>query len=148
LGNGLVWNLKEVRYLIQVNLTAVAVASAVSMGVGFAWYSNAMFGKQWIKANNLNGPKISKNEMIKTFGITFVVTLVSAYILSLFIHYAGAYTLLNGAKTGLWAWIGFVVPTTLANALFLRRSMPAYLIEAGHHLVGLLVMGAILASWY
>lgn len=134
--------------MIQVNLTAVVVASVAAMGVGFAWYSNSLFGKQWIKANNLSGPKMDKNEMVKTFGITFMMTLVSAYILSLFIHYAGAYTLFNGAKTGLWAWIGFVVPTTLANSLFLKRSMQAYVIEAGHHLVGLLVMGAILAAWY
>lgn len=134
--------------MIQVNLVAVVVASAAAMGVGFAWYSKALFGNRWIKLTDISGDKMNKSAMMKTFGLTFLVTLLSAYILSLFIHYAGAYTLFNGAKTGLWAWLGFVMPTTLANHLFSKEPHELYAIVAGHHLVGLLVMGAILAAWY
>ena len=134
--------------MIQVNLVSVGVASIAAMGIGFAWYSKAMFGNQWTKLTGMSGDKMDKSAMMKTFGITFIVTLISAYILSMFIHYAGAYTLINGAKTGLWAWLGFVMPTTLANHLFSKEPPELYAIVAGHHLVGLLVMGAILAIWY
>lgn len=135
--------------MIQVNLVAVVIASVAAMGVGFAWYSNALFGKKWAKLQGVSPDSMKKEGMMKTFGLVFVTTLISAYILSMFIHYAGAYTLLNGAKTGLWAFLGFVLPTTLANHLFSsNKNMQLYAIVAGHHLVALVVMGAILASWY
>ena len=136
------------RELIQVNLVSVVVASVAAMGVGFAWYSNALFGKKWMKLTGRSEANMDKSGMMKTFGVTFLVTLVSAYILSMFIHYAGAYTIFNGAKTGLWAFLGFVLPTTLANHLFSKEPHELYVIVAGHHLVGLLLMGAILAAWY
>ena len=74
------------RNLIQVNLSAVVIASAAAMGVGFVWYSQAVFGKSWTKLENLDKNKLDKLGMGKIFGITFLVTLVSAYILSIFIH--------------------------------------------------------------
>lgn len=134
--------------MIQVNLPAVVVSSIVVMGVGFAWYSKALFGNRWMKLMDISGDKADMKGMGKTFGIVFLTTLISGYILSLFIHYAGAYSLILGAKTGLWAWIGFVMPTTLANHLFTKKPFELYLIVAGHHLVGLLIMGAILGAWF
>ncbi len=134
--------------MIQVNLVPVVVSSLAAMGVGFVWYSNALFGKKWIELHELKGDKMDKAGMGKIFGITFLVTLVSAYVLSIFIHYAGAYSLINGAKTGLWAWLGFVMPTSLATYLFTKKPMSLYAIDAGHHLTVLLVMGAILGTWF
>jgi hypothetical protein len=134
--------------MIQVNLTAVVLASVAAMGVGFIWYSDTLFGKKWAKYNNLSGPKMEKEAMIKNFSITFVGALISAYILSMFMHYAGAINVVDGVKTAFWAWLGFVLPTGLANSLFLKRSLEAYCLEAGHHLVALAVMGAIIAYMY
>lgn len=134
--------------MIQVNLIAVVVASATAMGVGFIWYSERVFGRQWMKLEGLDKDKLDKSGMGKKFATMFLATLVSAYILSLFIHYAGAYSLFLGAKTGLWAWLGFVMPTGLANHLFSKKPMPLFYLQTGHHLAGLIVMGAILGSWY
>lgn len=134
-------------YLIQVNITGVVIASAAAMGVGYVWYSQGLFGKQWMKLQGITG-KTGISEMGKTFGVIFLATLVSAYILSIFIHYAGAYTIVLGAKTGLWVWLGFVMPTTLANHLFSKKPLNLYLIQAGHYLVALMIMGAILAVWF
>lgn len=136
---------KGVINLIQVNFFAVVVASIAAMLVGFIWYSQILFGKQWMKlsGNNMQGPG-----MVKTFAAVFLATLISAYILSIFIHYAGAYSWLLGAKTGLWAFLGFVMPTTLANHLFSKKPLHLYLIQSGHHLIALMIMGAILASWF
>lgn len=134
--------------MIQVNLTAVVAASAAAMAVGYLWYSSFLFGKLWMKLEGLSKETMKTSGMAKTYLIMFMATLVSGYILSLFIHYAGAFTLVNGAKTGLWAWIGFVLPTGLANHLFSKKPLQLFLLQTGHHLAGLLVMGAILATWY
>lgn len=132
--------------MIQVNLPAVVGASIASMGIGFAWYSKALFGKAWMKLEGIEKP--DKSGMGKTFALIFITTLISAYVLSIFIHYAGAYTLINGAKTGLWAWLGFAVPIELGDILFHKKPFKLFLIKSGHTLVGLLAMGAILAIWY
>lgn len=134
--------------MIPVNLTAVLVAAVASMVVGFSWYSNAVFGRRWIKLTGLSGEKMAGSKMFKTFGLTFLLTLVMGYMLSIFIHYAGAKTLILGAKTGLWVWIGFLVPMTLTNALFSKKSMELYAVESGSHLASLLVIGAIIGSWF
>jgi len=131
--------------LIQVNLMSVAIAAVASMGVGFAWYSDMAFGKRWKKVTDA---KMDGAGMGKTFGIIFVSTLIMAYILAMFIHYAGGYGLVMGAKTGLWAWLGFVMPTQLAANLFGKKPMELFLIDTGHHLAALLVMGAVIGYWY
>lgn len=131
--------------MIQVNLVGVVFASVAAMTIGYVWYSNLLFGKTWMKLERLSSDKIDKSGMGKNMVIMFITTLISAYILSLFIHYGGAVNPILGAKTGLWAWIGFVMPTGLANHLFSRKPLNLFLIQTGHHLVGLLVMGAILA---
>lgn len=129
-------------------MAAVLVSGVASMGIGFVWYSKAVFGNQWIKLTGMSGEKMDNSQIMKVYGIMFLTSLIMAYILAMFIHYAGAYSLVNGAKTGLWAWIGFVVPATLANQLFSKKPLELYCIEVGHHLVNLLVIGAILGSWY
>lgn len=134
--------------MIQVNLISVVVASVASMGVGFVWYSEKVFGKTWMKLEGLDKDKLDKSGMAKKFATMFLATLVSAYILSLFTHYAGANNLVLGAKTGLWAWLGFVMPTGLANHLFSQKPMPLFYLQTGHHLAVLIVMGAILGNWY
>lgn len=134
--------------MIPVNLTAVLISSLAAMVVGFIWYSKAVFGSRWMKLSGVSGGKMDQASMIKMFGLTFLGTLVIGYTLSIFMHYAGARTPLLGAKTGLWAGLGFLIPTTLSNALFAKKSMEQYFIEVGNHVVSLVVMGAILGAWF
>ena len=79
--------------MIQVNLAAIAIASVAAMGVGFLWYSNALFGKEWMKLVGISKSDVKKDEMPKLYGIMFAGAIIEAYILSMFIHYAGAFTI-------------------------------------------------------
>ncbi len=133
--------------MIQVNYVAVLLAAVAAMVVGALWYG-PIFGAAWMKLVGISKGDINKSEMPKLYGIMFVAALVEAYILSLFIHYAGAVGLLLGAKTGLWAWLGFVATVMIGNYMFAKRPMQLYLIDAGYALVNLLIMGAIIASMW
>lgn len=115
------------------------------MALGSVWYG-PVFGKAWMKLVGVNKEDVNKKEMPKLYGIMFLGALVQAYVLSIFIHYAGAYNLFLGAKTGLWAGFGFVATTMIGNYLFARRPMKLFYIDAGYSLVNLMVMGAIIAS--
>lgn len=134
--------------MIQVNFVAVAIAGVSAMVVGSLWYSKMLFARPWMKLNGLTEADAKSGNMALMYGGMFAGALVEAYILSMFIHYAGAATLMNGAKTGLWAWLGFVAPVMLGNYLFTRKPLKLYLIDSGYALVNLLIMGSIIASWY
>ena len=133
--------------MIQVNYLAVLLAAVSAMVVGSLWYG-PLFGNMWMKLIGISKSDINKKDMPKLYGIMFLGALVESYILSHFIHYAGAYTLVNGAKTGLWAWLGFVATTMIGNYMFAKRPMNLFYIDAGYALVNLMIMGAIIASMW
>lgn len=133
--------------MIAVNLAAVAIAGVSAMVTGYIWYG-PLFGKDWMKLSGIKKEDSKKEDMPKLYGIMFAGALIEAYMLSIFIHYAGAYTVLDGMKTGLWAWLGFVVTVMLGNYMFAKRPVKLFIIDSGYAAVNLLVMGAIIASMW
>ena len=66
----------------EVNLLAVLVAGIVPMIVGFLWYGQ-LFGKRWLELMESTAEEIQKNfNPWKTHGASFVLALVTAYILA------------------------------------------------------------------
>jgi len=126
----------------------VVISAVAAMAIGFAWYGKALFGKDWMKLVGLTEEDTKNSNMPVLFGSMFVGALVEAYVLSHFIHYAGAYTFANGIKTGVWAWLGFVAPVMMGNYMFAKRPMKLFYIDGGYALANLVVMGAVLAVWY
>ena len=55
-------------------------------------------------------------------------------------------TVRNGMISGLFAWLGFVVTAMAVNNAFGGRSLLLTAIDAGHWLVVLLIMGAIIGA--
>ena len=130
--------------MVPVNYVAVVIGAILAMVVGSVWYSKALFGKEWMKLVGKSESDINKGNMPLLYGTMFVGALVEAYVLAHFIHYAGAYSLINGIKTGIWAWLGFVAVTSLANSMFEGRPMKLFYINAGYALVNLMIMGAVI----
>ena len=133
--------------MIQVNYIAVLAAGVSAMVVGSVWYG-PLFGKTWIKLTGISKSDMNTSEMPKQYGLMFLGALVEAYVLSHFIHYAGAVGPILGAKTGLYAAVGFVGASSLGNYIFAKRPMNLFYIDAGYALVNLMIMGAIIASMW
>lgn len=133
--------------MIQVNYVAVVLSAIFAMVVGYIWYG-PLFGQTWMKLVGISKESLKKKKMLTPYGVMFAGALVEAYILSIFIHYSGAYTIINGAKTGLWAWLGFVAPVMLGNYMFSKKPLKLFKIDAGYGLVSLLLMGATIAVMF
>lgn len=133
--------------MLHANLTAVLVAAIINMVVGALWYSPVLFSKEWMKQTGKKESDLNKKGANKMYGISFVVSLVLAYALAHFIYFTGARTAADGAKTALWLWVGFVAATHLPNYLFEGRPLKLYKINVGYHLVSMVIMGAVLASF-
>lgn len=122
------------------------------MAIGYYWYG-PLFGKEWMRMVGLTKEMAekAKKEMGEKYGLMFVSSLVTAYVLDHFIWFTtpGSVTILVGVKTAIWAWLGFVATTALSKFLFSPEKKPIKLlaVETGYHLVTLVVMGVILAVW-
>jgi len=132
---------------VTVNYWAVIVAAVAQMIVGFIWYAPALFGDIWMKLSGLSQADMKDANMPRIFGLSFVGSLVMAYVLAHFAYYAGAKDVNTGLQLGFWVWLGFVVTVMLSDVLYNRKPFKLYVLNISYHLVSLLVMGAILASW-
>lgn len=137
---------------IDVNYLAVVVAGIVSMALGFLWYSPIVLGKQWMKERGLSSETLKKaqKEMGKLYGISFVVSLITAYVLTHvmvlsenFFHYP---MLQTGLTTAFWMWLGFMMPVQVTATIFSdKKNWKLFGIDTGYQLVSLLAMGVVIA---
>jgi len=135
-----------------VNLLAMLVAAIATMVVGFVWYSPLLFARPWMSSMGYDpNDKAKQDEMRKGAGelyaISFICSLVAAFVLARIIHMATIHTALHGMKIGGGVWLGFVTTVQLTDKLFSKKPFKLYLINTGYQLVCFLAMGAILAVW-
>ena len=128
---------------VELNIIAVVIATVASMAIGFAWFSPVLFGKAWLGLVGLNEDDAGKGAARAMLG-SVVATIVLVLVLSVFIYWAQAEDAAAGALIGLLVWVGFVATTSGVNFLFSQRPLRLWLIEAGDHLVAIVVAGAII----
>src|SRR5688500_14226752 len=92
---------------VSINYGATLVAATLSMIIGFVWYGNALFAKTWMKEVGLKPKDVEKGPGIG-YALTLLGALIESYVLSHFIDYAQADTLVEGFMTGFWVWVGFI----------------------------------------
>lgn len=142
--------------MAQVNCWAILVAALASFFLGWAWHSPLLFMKAWLKERGMKEPSKKDREkmmkgMWKPMLGNFLALLLTAYVLTYVIQSAEAFSKTSGVAAGLqagfWIWLGFIATTALNTVLWEKASWKLYFINVGHHLAGLLLMGAILAAW-
>ncbi len=143
--------------MIEVNWLAIVVAAVAAFVIGFIWHG-PLFGKTWARLVGIDiSPeaiakfKAEGKGMTKSYVLTIVGSLITAYVLSHFITMAGNYfdemSVGRGLSTAFCAWLAFVAPVTLSRVLWEGKTWKLWFINAGYYLVTFLVMGAILAGW-
>lgn len=129
----------------DVNIWAILVSMALSVGLGFIWYG-PLFGKKWMALSGIAAPaqKPPFKAMIKPIALSFSGALLISYVVSLASAGIGARM---GMLVSLFAWLGFVVPVYLNFAGWEGRPWTLFLINAGYWLVYLLAIGALIGAW-
>lgn len=126
-----------------VNFVAVVVCVVAAIIVGFVWYSKPLFLSPWLAAIG-KGPEFAQQAKPVNYVITIIAAFVEALFLAVLMGVMGDKSLAAGLQAGLMVWLGFVATTSASNAAFAGRSWAGWAIEAGNHLVTLLLMGVIL----
>ena len=138
-------------YNLDVNYVAVLVSGIAAMIIGGLWYSPILFGNIWTKLSGFTKKDIAKAKkqggMGASYFVTFIGTLVTAFVLSVFVNAANANTATAGAFIGFLAWLGFNATEKLSMVLWECRPFSLYVLNTAHGLVTLVVMGSILAVY-
>lgn len=133
----------------NINWLAVIVCVVVAMVSGAVWYHPAVFFKTWWQGiGKDDSDQADPNPMLYIF--TIIAAFVQAVAVALMLNVMdvmGSNSIGAGLLTGFMLWLGFVAPTNLVNKLFAGHGFKVWAIEAGNHLVNLLLFGAILAVW-
>ncbi len=131
---------------MEINYWAVVVAALSGFAVGALWYG-PLFGRQWMAASGVTEADVKNTNFPRIYGVAFVMSLLSAFVLAHVVAQFNATTVKAGAQAGFWMWLGFIVTVQVTDALFNRTSKRLVSIDAGYRLVWLVVMGVILAVW-
>jgi hypothetical protein len=129
-----------------INHIAVFVCAVMSLVIGAVWWSPLLFAKAWQKENGLTDEQLAGANMLKTFGLTFLLAWLMSYNLAFFFGAAGT-TWQWGLTAGLLTGIGWVAAMFIVIALFEQRSLKYVLINCGYIVVYLAVIGFILGIW-
>ena len=134
----------------DINYLALLVSAIAAMAIGALWYSPLLFGKKWMELMgvkpDMNNPEMKKKAQ-RGYVIMFLAVLLMAYVLAHFVDYAGTTDWLGGLQLGFWVWLGFNATVMIGSWLWENKPFSLYLLNTGHYLVALLVMGVILAVW-
>ncbi len=132
--------------LNHLNLWAILAATVAAFMLGGLWYSPALFGGVWKKANGFGEADPGKSGQGRIFATSFVFTLIMAVNLAMFLNDPKT-TLAWGATAGFLAGFGWIALGIGVVSLFERRPWSYVLVNGGYMTVALVLMGAIIGGW-
>jgi hypothetical protein len=135
----------------SINWLAVIACVVVSFAVGFVYFSRRVFFDVWWKALGKTG-----QPGMESMGLTWAMTTLGSIVLAVGMAFTvpaiaagmtGGVNAVNGALTGFMLWLPFQAATSLSNRMFAHHGLKVWAIEAGNHLIVMVLMGAILGAW-
>lgn len=134
----------------SINYLGVLLGGVASMVIGFLWYSKVLFGKPWSRLRGLTDEALNADQKSvgKFYGLSFVLALLTSYVLAHVIdfslYYYGNPPVATGLTSGFFMWIGFVMPVQFTSEMFGDKKWKLFLINTGYQLAWLLAAGAII----
>ncbi len=139
----------------SINWFAVLVAGISAFVLGGVWYSPLLFGKAWMSENKLTEEDVKKGNAAKIYGWAFVLSLVMAANLAMFLADTPAectgncaqktditWGTIAGFLAGIWGFAAIAIA-----ALFEQKTARYIFINGGYALLALTLMGAIIGVW-
>lgn len=131
-----------------INYIAVIIATLSGFGLGAVWYM--VLGHAWMRALGKTEAEIKEGQGAAK-ALPFIIALVALFVMALMLAglmgHLGDVSVRNGVISGLFVWVGFVITTMGVNHAFGGASPKLTLIDGGHWLAVLLVMGAVIGAF-
>lgn len=131
--------------LQNINWLAVIVAAVSAFVLGGLWYSPLMFSRRWMKESGVTEEDARNSNMVKIFGLGFLLSLIASFFLAMFIGPGKGAGF--GALAGFMAGLGWVFTFLGISYLFERRTFVHFLINSLYSIIALSIMGLIIGAW-
>lgn len=80
---------------MEINFLVIGLTALVPLLMGFLWYNPKTFGNAWMNAAGMTPEQSKDMNMIKVFGLTYVMSFLIAFILQpIVIHQYGVFSVL------------------------------------------------------
>lgn len=136
-----------------MNLYAIFLSAISMFIIGFLFHG-PLFGKLWMKLAHIHPTGNEKlADMIPQMVANFVMNLIMAYVLSGILWMAfssqamGEISWSKGLIVAVWLWVGFVVTSSSNEVIWMKKNYKLWIFDSISTLVGMGVMGVILAIW-
>ncbi len=133
---------------MAINYIAVVIATLAGFGLGAVWYM--VLGQAWMRALGTTEAELKKEDgagKVLPFIIALVALFVMAWMLAGLMGHLGQVSVRGGVLAGFFVWVGFVITTMGVNHAFSGAKPMLTLIDGGHWLAVLLVMGAVIGAF-
>lgn len=132
-----------------VNYLAVLVAAALAWILGGVWYH--VLAGPWLAAQGKSRDAFAAEMQARRgtsafyfpFVLAFVALLIMAWVLAGTMAHVGPITIRNGIVSAVFVWFGFVLTTIAVNYAFSGKKPMLTVIDAGHWLAVLVLMGVV-----
>jgi hypothetical protein len=131
-----------------INYVAVIIATLAGFGLGAVWYM--ILGRAWMRALGKTEDEISRDQGAAK-ALPFIIALVALFVMALMLAglmgHLGNVSVRGGVISGFFVWVGFVITTMGVNHAFSGASPKLTLIDGGHWLAVLVIMGAVIGAF-
>jgi hypothetical protein len=138
-----------------IDYLAILVAAVAGWLIGAVWY--VALSKPWVAAHGWTIEEFKRRAEANKgtpaawlpFVLAFVAELVMAWVLAGLVGHLGPgqVTVWNGIVSAAFVWLGFVLTTVAVNNMFAMRKPMLSVVDAGHWLAVLVVMGAVIGAF-
>ena len=128
----------------SINWLAVLVSAVSTFLLGGLWYG-PLLGRAWMRASGITEEQAKQGNMGMVFGLSFLLQLVAAVVLAMFI--GGDANAMFGLFAGAAVGVAWVATGLGVIYLFEQRPLGHWAVNAGYHVVSYSIMGLILGAW-
>ena len=136
----------SIHHLHHVNHWAVLVSALILWFLGAFWYSPVIFAKPWMAALGIV-PGHAKKGLAPGMISSFIGDLLVAFALLHVIYWSAAATLRRRRLCRLSLLAGIHRRDPVPPGIYENRPFKLFAITSGYWLVGLLIIGGLLAVW-
>lgn len=134
------------------NFLIIFISAFIPLIVGALWYSQSVFGKLWMRAQNLtpeDQERMSRRSMVFQMATSYVAYLLMSYVLAVLVQYLVIASLIPALILGSLVWLGFVIPVGISNTVWspLEKAWTLFYINISYMLVSILLVSVVIALW-
>ena len=132
---------------LHFSLWPVLVSAVILWVLGAAWYSPVLFAKPWMALLGIKPDPANRKSLVPGMISSLAGDFILAFVLDHVVHWSNVGSWRGGAFIGGLMWLGFFAAPNYPQGIYENRPVKLFAINSGYWLVGLIIVGIVLAVW-